>query len=401
MNPVNQAQVKGFAEAYGLESESLSNQFELYAIYSILNGGSGENVDPFSAHLKGDEFGLDGVAIVIQGSLVTDLDEAAAALEDIKNASVDFHFFQSKTSSSFDYGDIRKFFDSIKGFMDGFLKGESEQLDDLIAAREHIYEHGVTKRNPGIFCYYVTTGRYEPASSVPISRLVQNTEDELREAALFDEDRISISLIGAGDLQRLYRAAVTASQVRVEFKDAVVLPEHEDVERARIVQMQPFYKAFTASILGAPQRAARNYRSEIESRSEAIFLEDDDVRPAHAAAFLHYRMEFLWRNQKISNELKIYRYYFMDAAARQILAGKKFMNLTKANKGKFAQQLVDLAADEGRMKKLIAKVQKVLEDQFKKSSISKHARERLRDTIRSESFAQSVIPTYTPEKSSI
>ena len=172
----------------------------------------------------------------------------------------------------------------------------------------------------------------------------------------------------------------------------------EAVERARIVQMQPFYKAFTASILGLPHRAARNYRNEIESRSDAIFLEDDDVRPAHAAAFLHYRMEFLWRNQKISNELKIYRYYLMDAAARQVLGGSRFLNLRKTAKAKFAQDLLSLAGDEKRMKALINRVEKVLEKQVTKMGITGDARERLRDAIRTESFASAVIPSYTPAK---
>ena len=579
MNPVNQAQMKGFAEAYDLTDESESDQFELYAIYSILNGGSGENIDPFDSHLGSSEFGLDGVAIVIQGTLVTNLDEAAAALEDIKNAQIDFYFFQTKTSTSFDYGEVRKFLDSINHFMDGSLKGESNQLDDLILAKEFIYENGVTKKNPGIYCYYATTGRYEPASNTPLKRLIENTTDEFREAALFDEDRIDIAMVGAGDLQRLYRAAVTASQVRIEFKDAVVLPDHESVdeayigfipareilkiisisdddgdieslnkavffdnirdynpnskinkeisdaiargeqgnfvyrnngitvvsksvdrtgnnftiedfqvvngcqtsnvlfqnrgliqdvqvpfrligtkdedfifsiisgtnrqnpvrdeqfwslrpfmknleeysrkvqdgrhvylerrenqyraetiERARIVQMQPFYKAFTASVLGLPHRAARNYRNEIESRSEAIFLEDQDVRPAHAAAFLHYKMEFLWRNQKISNELKIYRYYIMDAAARQVLGDRKFLGLKNPAKAKFAQELVNLAADEKKMKVLIGKVEKAIAKQLAKMGISRDARERLRDAIRGETFSSAVIASYTPAK---
>lgn len=579
MNPVNQAQMSSFAEAYELSDKSQSDQFELYSIYSILNGGSGENVDPFDAHLSGTEFGLDGVAIIVQGALVTNVDETAAALDNIRNAEIDFYFFQSKTSASFDYGEARKFFDAISDFMDGSCHGESPQLDDLIAAKDYIYANGVGRRNPGIYCFYATTGRYDPDSSKQLSRLIENTGDEFREAALFDDDRINISMVGAGDLQRLYRAANTASQVRIEFKDAVVLPEHdsveeayigfisadellrivsifdddgnisglnravffdnirdynpnskinkeisaslargeqstfvyrnngitvvaksvdrtgnnfsiedfqvvngcqtsnviyqnrdriegvkvpfrligtrdedfifaiisgtnrqnpvrdeqfwslrpfmknleeyarkaadgchiylerrenqyrsESVERARIVQMQPFYKAFTATVLGQPHRAARNYRNEIESRSESIFLEDDDVRPAYAAAFLHYRMEFLWRNQKISNDLKIYRYYFMDAVGRQVLGERKFMNLNRTSKVKFAAELLNIASDEKRLKALIGRVEKVLEKQVAKLGLGKSGRERLRDAIRSETFSSAVTTLYSPTK---
>jgi len=582
LNPVNQAQVKGFAETYDLKSESISDQFELYSIYSILNGGSGENVDPFEAHLASSEFGLDGVAIIIQGVLVSDLDEAASVLDEVKNPQIDFYFFQSKTSSSFDYGEARKFFDAVEGFLDGSMKGESNQLDDLIEAKEYIYQNGVGKRNPGLFCFYITTGRYEGKSNKQLQRLIENTQDNFEEAALFDENRMQISMVGAAELQRLYRAAVTASQVRIEFKDAVVLPEHESVdegyigfisaeellkivtiedaddevmslnkavffdnirdynpnskinkeiaasllrgeqdnfiyrnngitvvaknvdrtgnnftiedfqvvngcqtsnviyhnrehvagvqvpfrligtkdedfifsiisgtnkqnpvrdeqfwsllpfmknleeyarkapgerhiylerrenqyrsesvERARIVQMQPFYKAYTASLMGMPHRAARNYRTEIDARSDAIFAEEADVRPAYAAAFLHYRMEFLWRNQKIPSDTKIYRYYIMDAASRQVLGDKKVINLTAAKKVKFAQELCDLAADEKRMKSLVAKISRSLDKRVQELGITEESRERLRDTIRSADFAASAIKSYTPKKASI
>lgn len=579
MNPVNQAQMNGFAEQFGLSNRSESDKFELYSIFSILSGGSGENVDPFSAHLVSTEFGLDGVAIIVQGTLVVDVDEAANILDQIKNPQIDFYFFQSKTSSSFDYGEVRKFFDAIDGFFDGSLIGESDQLDDLMAAKEYIYENGVSKKSPGVYCYFVTTGRYDPSQSTQLSRLIENTEGGLREAALFDEERITIRMVGAAELQRLYRTAATATQVRIEFKDAMILPEHpsvdeayigfipateileiitvsdpdgsprslnksvffdnirdynpnskinkeiseglvageqanfvyrnngitvvaksvdrtgnnftiqdfqvvngcqtshvlfynserlenvrvpfrligtkdedfifsiisgtnkqnpvrneqfwsllpfmknleeyarrvgddryvylerrenqyrnEAIERSRIVQMQPFYKGYTAAILGLPHRSARNYKAEIDQRSDIIFSEGVDVRPAYASAYLHYRLEFLWRNQKIPLETKLYRYYIMDAAARQILGGKKVIGLKSSKMGIFADHLTALAADERRMKALVTKVDQVIRKQIRNLGLKESAREKLRDAIRTESFALAVAAAYTPDK---
>jgi hypothetical protein len=51
MNPVNKAQVKEFSETFNLTSRPLSEQFELYTVYSVLNGGSGENVNPTAQRL--------------------------------------------------------------------------------------------------------------------------------------------------------------------------------------------------------------------------------------------------------------------------------------------------------------------------------------------------------------
>jgi hypothetical protein len=574
MNPVNQAQMKEFAEAYDLTKKSESDQFELYSIYSIINGGSGENIDPFDAHLIGTEFGLDGVAIIVQGNFVTDADEAAAAIAETKNPQIDFYFFQSKTSSAFDYGEIAKFFDSIKGFFSGQLANESDQLDDLIEAKDYLYANGVRRRNPGIYCFYSSTGTYERQPR--LERLIENTRNDLSETSIFDDDQIEINLYGASQLQRLYRAASTASEVTLDFKKSVVLPKHdsvdegyigylpasellkivsiyyeegeisginksvffdnirdynpnskinkeicaslekgehenfvyrnngitvvaksidrtgnnftiedfqvvngcqtsnvifhnresidgvhvplrligtkddefifsiisgtnkqnpvrdeqfwsllpfmknleeysrnisankrvflerrenqyrsETVERARIVQMQPFFKAVTASLLGSPHRAARNYKAEIGDNVEKLFSENEDVRPAYAAAFLHYRLEFMWRNQKIAAGTKIYRFYIMDAVARQVLGDRSFLKLSTKEKVKFADEVVKLASDEDRVAALVASVQRAL-DRHLNTLGAADAREKLRDTIRSDGFFQGVRGRYIP-----
>lgn len=64
MNPVNAAQVKTFAESNLLTDRSDSDLFELYSIFSVLSGYLGEGVESTDVHLKGTEFGLDGVAIL-------------------------------------------------------------------------------------------------------------------------------------------------------------------------------------------------------------------------------------------------------------------------------------------------------------------------------------------------
>nr|WP_294813437.1 AIPR family protein [uncultured Sphingomonas sp.] len=579
MNPVNQAQMKEFAEAYDLEQKSESDQFELYSIYSIINGGSGENIDPFDAHLTGTEFGLDGVAIIVQGNLVVDADEAATAIADTKNPQIDFYFFQSKTTTGFDYGEISKFFDSIKGFFSGGVAGESDQLDDLISAKDFLYSNGVKRRNPGMYCYYSSTGNYEGQQR--IERLVENTRNELTELSIFDDENLEINLYGASQLQRLYRAASTATEVTLDFKESVVLPRHdsvdegyigylpasellkivslynddgeitdinksvffdnirdynsnskinkeicssleageqdnfvyrnngitvvarsidrtgnnfniedfqivngcqtsnvifhnrdniegvfvpfrligtkdeefifsiisgtnkqnpvrdeqfwsllpfmknleefsrnaptakriflerrenqyrsEAVERARIVQMQPFLKAVTAALLGAPHRAARNYKAEIGDNIDDIFDEHHDVRPAYAIAFLHYRLEFMWRNQKITAGTKIYRFFIIDAVARQVLGRRAFIGLSNKDKVKFAEEVIKLAADENRLAKVVRNVEKALDDHLKGLGAGA-AREKLRDTIRSETFFLGVRTAYMPAAGSL
>src|SRR5690606_29240290 len=116
------------------------------------------------------------------------------------NPSIEFVFFQAKTSTSYDYGDISKFFDAVSGFFDGSLQGESATVDDLIGAMEAIYERGVGKRNPKLSCYYVATGNYEEPAR--IEKLRSNFRVQLEELNIFETKTIAIEMVGARDLQQ-------------------------------------------------------------------------------------------------------------------------------------------------------------------------------------------------------
>jgi hypothetical protein len=115
MNPVIRAQLREFAKANSITTDAQEKQFEIYSIFSIVNGLLGENIEAYDVHLEGDEFGVDGIAVVIQGELVRNRQEAEDKLGAISNPSIEFIFFQAKTSTSYDYGDISKFFDSVTG----------------------------------------------------------------------------------------------------------------------------------------------------------------------------------------------------------------------------------------------------------------------------------------------
>jgi hypothetical protein len=85
-----------FSQNSSLTTRTESEIFEIYSIFSVLNGLLGENIEPLEVHLKGSEFGLDGVGVTIQGSLATNKVDADELLLEVKNPQVEFLFFQSK-----------------------------------------------------------------------------------------------------------------------------------------------------------------------------------------------------------------------------------------------------------------------------------------------------------------
>ncbi len=576
MNPVIRAQLREFAKANSLEEKLEDRQFEIYSIFSVLNGALGESIDAYDIHLDGDEFGLDGIAVLVQGEPVRNRQEAEDKLDAIKNPVIEFIFFQAKTGTSYDYGDVSKFFDAVTGFFDGSLLGESDTVDDLIAAKDAVYERGIGKRNPRISCYYVTTGNYEEPSR--IEKLRAAFRAELQELNIFDPSATRSEMVGARDLQQWYRTATTATDVEIDFPRNVVMPSndhveeayigyvdaknllklflnydevdeaaginrsvffdnirdydpnskinisikqsvksgggaefvfrnngitvvsknidrtgdrfrledfqivngcqtsniiydliyrdddleedaaealrlaiqvpfrligskddefvssiivgtnrqnavrdeqfwalrpfmksfeeycrslpveeviyferrdnqyrHQEVERTRVMQPSILMKAIAACLLYQPQRAARDYRGILSEYEAKIFLDTHDVRLYHAVAYLYYRLEFLWRNQKIDNSYKTFRYYILAGIGLKVAKGVDIFAMKKNKIANISQQILDLAKNEDSLKSSVDEIVAVVEDGLK--YLGQSGQEKIRDAIRSETFS--------------
>ncbi|MBB3332322.1 hypothetical protein BDK63_003216 [Halomonas campaniensis] len=227
MNPVIKAQLKSFEEKTKRSELSESELFEIFTIFSISNGILTDTIDPFSAHLQGDEFGIDGISIMIQGEICTNSDEISSALTGGKNHSIEFNFFQSKTSEKLDYGEMSKFFDAVAEFFNGTFISPTEQLSDLIAAKDKVYEQ-VLKQNPTLRLFFVSTGTGE--KSKQISKLIRERKQNLLDLNIFSN--VEIEAYGAKDLQTGYRSATNSISESIDIKKPITLPEHPSVQQA-------------------------------------------------------------------------------------------------------------------------------------------------------------------------
>lgn len=229
INPIIKAQISEFKKANPGVLKDDSEYFEVMAIFSVENGILGENVDPFRVHLAGSEFGIDGASIIIQGTLCTDADEAAAVLSVGKNHHTEFHFFQCKTSDSLDYGDIGKFLDAVYDFFNDMRLLSGSQIEDLSEARDQVFA-SASKSNPEIICYYCTTGTGQVSD--PIKKLIESNTSRFEALNIFSS--IKIECLGARDIQDGFRAATNSTSATMLFPNAITMPTHEKVDEAYI-----------------------------------------------------------------------------------------------------------------------------------------------------------------------
>lgn len=229
MNPIVRAQLNDFKNANSHEQGKDSDFFEVMSIFAVENGILGENIEPFRAHLKGSEFGIDGISICIQGTLCIDADEAASILSVGKNHVGSFRMYQSKTSDSLDYGQISKFLDAVYDFFTDLKLLSGDQIEDLVGVRDAVFA-AATRSNPDLKCFFCTTGSGEVPKA--IQALIDSNRSRLEALNVFGS--IDISCLGARDIQEGFRAATNSSSASINFSKNVTLPDHENIEEAYI-----------------------------------------------------------------------------------------------------------------------------------------------------------------------
>lgn len=158
------------------------------------------------------------------------------------------------------------------------------------------------------------------------------------------------------------------------------------MEKARIVQPSTLMKVVAATLLNQPNRSARDYRGISSEYQDKLFQDDHDVRLYYAACYLNYRLDYLWRNQRLDTALKIYRYYFLAAVGKKTIQASDVFNIKKSSIDEIATRIVKFSDSEDAIRNVFSAVHSILDKQVR--SLGSTTRERMRDAIRSESFAK-------------
>lgn len=227
-NPIIAAQLKAFAKANSYDETSEAENFEKYSIFSAINGAEGLKANAEEFHIQGDDFGIDGIGIVVNGE-VLNADFDITSFKKITEAEI--FCFQSKTSSSLSYGDVTKFFDGVADYISGEMKSPTEELKLRRGYFAKLMESAPKfSKNPNLNLYYIYTGTGEISSD--IQSLIKSRHDFFTKLSIFSE--IKIHFIGANLLQVMHRRASEVSEVIFTFSNKTTLPEYDGVSEAYI-----------------------------------------------------------------------------------------------------------------------------------------------------------------------
>jgi hypothetical protein len=241
MDKITKSLLDTFSEQNELDQLDEPMQFEHFANYSItskLNRSSFELEDIHTG--SGGDCGIDGLCLIVNGKIVTDIDELTEVIEGPRHLDADIVFIQAKTTSSFNGSDIGSFIHGVKDFL-----SDTPRLvqNDRIRQMKSLWDGVISKssyminRRPNCRLYYVCTGKWIEDQN--LRAIIDSGQKEIESIGIFDD--VTIVPYGAIDIQKLYHETKNKLQTTITFQNRIALPDINDVKEAYLGVI-PFYE---------------------------------------------------------------------------------------------------------------------------------------------------------------
>ena len=237
MDIVTRSQFEDFVSNYGFSSESEDRAFELFSIFSVLSKYI-KNQTITKTLLcdvnigDGGDWGLDGIAILVNGRIVTSKKEVDDLLASNGYLHVRFVFVQAKNTSSFSAAALGNSLDGVENILSD-IAGEdhlpiaNEALNDYLEIIRYIYSKTSKFQdgyNPGCDFYYVCRGKYNESNDFE-NKIVKAK----KAVTAFDLTQpLNCTIVDKRDLVNLYKETKVKIEVAINIGGKrLVMPETE------------------------------------------------------------------------------------------------------------------------------------------------------------------------------
>lgn len=221
-----------FVEQNGLDSLLEDKAFEHFAGYLITSSHYSESFSPEDIVVgAGGDCGIDCIAIIVNGSIVTEPEEIADLVEANGYLDVTFVLVQAEKSANFDTAKIGQFAFGVGDFFSEAPQlPQNERIQLYSRVAKEIFERSrfFKKGNPQCLMYYVTTGRWTDDANLSARR--DAAQHDIEATGLFR--KVAFDCVDADKLQRLYRESQNAVSREIVFSERTVIPEIPGVEQA-------------------------------------------------------------------------------------------------------------------------------------------------------------------------
>ena len=223
MDRITQSLIENFLKTEEINESNQSTQFEMFCNYSIVSNEYNKTFDCKAINIGGgDDTGIDGIAIIVNGHLIEDIDE----IEDLKNTNgyleVTYLFIQAKTSANFNTSEMQTFYFGVKDFFSttpGLRR--NKDIEKFSELSNYILNNATYLReNPTCKLFYITTGRWND-TDLNLNTIKKSIILDLENLNLFEN--VESHTFGANDINKLYRKSQNPISTTFNFANKVTL----------------------------------------------------------------------------------------------------------------------------------------------------------------------------------
>ena len=234
MDLITSSLLSEFSKEFEITHLKEEDRFELFTTYITIKRHYTETFSPNDIVLGDNVQGIDGVAIIVNGTLITDID----AFDELITMGVDylevvFVFIQAKRSPNFEAAQMGSFGYAVEQFfVPNSLLSNTPALATAVAVMRAIYDKSskFKRGNPSLKLHYVTTGRWTEEPILEERR--QRVTSDLFATGSFSD--VDFSCLGAPDIQKLYQQSKNAISRELQFLNRQDVPEIPGVREAYV-----------------------------------------------------------------------------------------------------------------------------------------------------------------------
>ncbi|HWP55044.1 MAG TPA: AIPR family protein, partial [Pyrinomonadaceae bacterium] len=221
-----------FSKEHGIDALADEKRFEHLAAYVTIRRHYSKTFDTGDLVTSGgDDTGVDAIAMIVNGVLITDIDIFKEIAEQASHFDVVCVFVQAERSAAFDGRTIGNFGFGVQDFFsDAPTLRRNEEITKAAEIMSAILDQsGRFQKNPVCHLYYVTTGKWNPDDATLEGRRQSEIED-LRNTRLFSD--VFFVPIDAEQIHKLYRQSRNAVARQFNFEKKAVIPEIPGVQES-------------------------------------------------------------------------------------------------------------------------------------------------------------------------
>ena len=155
-----------------------------------------------------------------------------------------------------------------------------------------------------------------------------------------------------------------------------------DIEKVRVINMTTLVRAFASFFLDFPHRTSRNYKLLLKTIGTDIFNKDHKLEMYYLAAYAHYRLEYLFRNQVLAPELKPARYHLLMAYRKLAVTERLPIHFNSHEMSRYCNTILTTLWDENQYRDIFRQAADLI---YTTANGQLHS-----DNIRTETFTESV-----------